>query len=105
VSRSRTFGSPWADRPLPSWKAERVKPPPNEDPKLVCRTCGAEQSSERSMRAAGTWYRLRLVADVPADSTDAAPGSYCSLDCLTVAVLKPYGMSEDDVRGWLAGRS
>jgi hypothetical protein len=65
-----------------------------------CKTCGRSELAEKRPN---DWWRLALGGERRITSTDAKPGLYCSLDCLTVAVLAPYGLSETQVREWLAG--
>jgi len=64
-----------------------------------CRVCGKSRVADTE-RPDG-WYKLHRVGDEPLTQSDPRCGFICSLDCLAVSVLGPYGLTERDVRAWL----
>jgi hypothetical protein len=49
------------------------------------------------------WFKLHKVGDDALNKTDPRCGFLCSMDCLAVSVLGPFGLSERQVRDWLGG--
>jgi hypothetical protein len=76
---------------------EREKP---GSPKYTCAAC---QRSGREGPRGGTplgWHKLRYEG--PLDGDQWIPQGYaCSQDCLTVIVLRPYGLTRQQVLAWL----
>jgi hypothetical protein len=67
-----------------------------------CRVCGYISDHDGPDRPPG-WYLLRLTGDVRTGSRSPTLGLLCSVDCLAVSAMKPYGLTEAQVRAWLAG--
>lgn len=63
-----------------------------------CRVCGTIADHDGPPPR---WYGLRLLGG--AESTYASPtlGVMCSEECLLVATMRPFGMTEPDVRAWV----
>jgi hypothetical protein len=69
----------------------------------TCRVCGRIADHDGPDRPPG-WLLLRLCGDVRASySGTPTLGLLCNNECLLVAAMRPFGLSENQVRAWLAG--
>ena len=68
-----------------------------------CRVCNKSRAANTE-RPDG-WYKLNVVGDEPLTSGHPTCGFIGSLDCLVVSVMRPFGMTEREVREWLRPES
>jgi hypothetical protein len=78
----RSHGSPWGrDARGP------VVREPFAQPRHRCRACSDVDDTAAPGKLPAGWYQLKIVGAF--DERDAQPGSYCSSECLAVAVSTP----------------
>jgi hypothetical protein len=66
-----------------------------------CSACGAVEHLDAGGEMPPGWYRVHLAGRV--DRSRDVIGRFCGLDCLVVEALGRYGLTEQQVRQWLAG--
>jgi hypothetical protein len=69
---------------------------------ITCKTCDtvATHLDSDHGRPIG-WYLLRIGGDPGPGVVRVKPGSYCSAECLCIAVHAFYGVSAQATREWL----
>jgi hypothetical protein len=70
-------------------------------PVVHCGSCDAVGDKDRDGYPPAGWYRVQFEGRF--DKARDVAGRFCSLECLIVAALGRYQLSEDVVRCWLAG--
>jgi hypothetical protein len=68
-----------------------------------CKSCGQVEYTASQREKPNGWYRVAMGGESHATAADCWPGVYCCLDCLCVAVMRPYGVDRNAVLNWLAG--
>jgi hypothetical protein len=94
-------GAPWqSSSSLPSWRGQRTPHAPGG--RYACRSCKTNTEEDSNGDRPDGVYTLKIAG--PYNTKDVQPGTYCSVDCLLIGVMKRYGMTEQHVRNWIAGQ-
>jgi hypothetical protein len=65
-----------------------------------CRVCGATTETDSFGVKPSGWYHLRKN-ELGSDDFRAVLGVCCGPECLTVGVLKGWGLKDHEVRDWI----
>src|SRR5690349_12419324 len=66
-----------------------------------CRICGQVARTGADRPPSG-WFRLYLCGSGRLSPDLPVVGYTCSQACLTVAVLRPYGLRDNEIRAWIS---
>jgi hypothetical protein len=66
-----------------------------------CRICHTTAKTPNDRPPPG-WFRLIFCGEGALDFSLPVIGFTCSQPCLVVAVLRPYGLRDQEIRQWLA---